>query len=103
MVGFAVVTGISEEIYFRLALPLLLLPLTGNVFWAFGIGSMIFGAFDLYQGARGVIQTAIVGLYLSAIYVGSGQLWVIVVLHALMNLNSTILRPRRMARVAGRS
>ena len=89
----SVAAGISEELAFRLFLPLLVALVTGNAFVAFGVAVAAFGAMHVYQGRAGVIATTLVGALMAAIYLMTGELWLAMVLHALIDLNSLVLRP----------
>ena len=89
----AIAAGISEELAFRLFLPLLLVLVTGNAVVAFGIAIALFGAMHRYQGWAGVIATTIVGALMAAVYLMTGSLWLAMLLHALIDLNSLVLRP----------
>ena len=90
--AMSVVAGITEELAFRLYLPLLLALLTGNGIFAFAIATLLFGAMHRYQGWRGVAATTLVGLVMSAIYLITGALWLAMLLHALIDLNGLVLR-----------
>jgi membrane protease YdiL (CAAX protease family) len=95
--------GVSEELFFRLALPLILMIVFGNALIAFVIATLAFGIMHLYQGWAGVIATTIVGAAMSAIYLATGDIWVVVILHAAIDLNGLLLMPYlagRRARVA---
>jgi membrane protease YdiL (CAAX protease family) len=60
------------------------------------ISCVIFGAAHLYQGAAGVISTAILGLIFSAIFLTTGTLVMPMILHALIDLRILlILRPQQ--------
>ena len=89
----SIAAGISEELAFRLFLPLLVALVTGNAFVAFGVAVAAFGAMHLYQGRAGVIATTLVGALMAAIYLMTGELWLAMLLHALIDLNSLVLRP----------
>lgn len=95
--------GVSEELYFRLFIPLLLVLLLGNPWIALGISALVFGITHAYQGWAGMAGTAIVGLVFTAIYLGSGQLWLAMAVHALLNINTLLLRPALMEWVGRRS
>ena len=83
----AVTAGICEELlyrgyliwYFQHGMPLTL---------AVALAAIIFGAGHFYQGARGMILTAIVGAFLAAVYILSGSLFAPMALHALMDLHA---------------
>ncbi len=91
--AMSIAAGISEELAFRLFLPLLVALVAGNAFVAFGVAIAAFGAMHLYQGRAGVIATTLVGALMAAIYLMSGELWLAMLLHALIDLNSLALRP----------
>ncbi len=91
--AMSMAAGVSEELAFRLFLPLLIVLVTGNAFVAFGVAIAVFGAMHLYQGRAGVIATTLVGALMAAIYLMTGELWLAMLLHALIDLNSLVLRP----------
>ena len=91
--AMSIVAGISEELAFRLFLPLLVALVSGSAFVAFGVAVAAFGAMHLYQGRAGVIATTLVGALMAAVYLMTGELWLAMVLHALIDLNSLVLRP----------
>ena len=91
--AMSIAAGVSEELAFRLFLPLLIVLVTGNAFIAFGVAIAVFGAMHLYQGRAGVIATTLVGALMAAIYLMTGELWLAMLLHALIDLNSLALRP----------
>lgn len=89
----AVSAGVAEELYFRLALPLLVAAATGSALLAVGASAAVFGAMHRYQGWVGVVATGAAGLFLHWIHLGSGQLWLAVLAHALMDVNGLVVRP----------
>ena len=91
--AMSIAAGISEELAFRLFLPLLVALVSGNAFVAFGVAVAAFGGMHLYQGRAGVIATTLVGALMAAIYLMTGELWLAMLLHALIDLNSLALRP----------
>lgn len=90
----AITAGVCEELLYR-----------GYLLWYLGhwfallpavlIASLVFGVGHVYQGARGVVITTFVGLFMSGIYLLTGSLAACVVIHALMDLHAG-----HMARVA---
>jgi uncharacterized protein len=85
--------AISEEIFFRLYLPLLLTLLGLAPLPAFAAVTLLFGLMHRYQGWLGVVLTAWLGLSFTFLYcVGVGLGWPIA-LHLLINLNALLLRP----------
>ena len=91
--AMSIAAGVSEELAFRLFLPLLVALVSGSAFVAFGVAVAAFGAMHLYQGRAGVIATTLVGALMAAVYLMTGELWLAMVLHALIDLNSLVLRP----------
>lgn len=85
--------GVTEELTFRLYLPLLLAILTGSAVVAFGIATLIFGAVHRYQGWAGVVATAAVGAAMAAVYLMTGMLWLAMALHTAIDLNALVIRP----------
>ena len=92
--------GLSEELFFRLLLPLLLANLFGNALFAFGVAVIIFGLVHLYQGVAGVIATTILGFALTGLYLWTGSLWIAIGAHTLLDLFGLVIRPNlaRMVR-----
>jgi uncharacterized protein len=82
--------GFCEELLYR-----------GYLFWVIGsyiglpaaiaAGVILFGVGHAYQGGRGVVKTALTGLALSLIYVGSGWLIPSMVIHALVDASAGVL------------
>lgn len=99
----SVAAGITEELAFRLYLPLLIALVTGSALLAFALATLIFGAMHLYQGWKGVAATMVVGLVMAAVYLMTGALWVAMLLHALIDLNGLVLRPWLSSSSASRS
>ncbi len=85
--------GLSEELFFRLVLPLVLALVLGNVYLAFAIAIVTFGVMHFYQGWAGVVATSIVGAVMAAIYLASGNIWVVVIVHAAIDLVGMLLTP----------
>ncbi len=93
MFGFGAVSftaGVCEEVLFRGFLIwylLQLIPLIPALITA----GLLFGMAHAYQGPRGVIQTAVVGLGMAVLYKVTGSLWIPMALHAFIDLNSGLL------------
>lgn len=84
--------GLSEELFFRLALPLLLTPLVGSGL-AFWLAVLIFGLGHIYQGLWGVVTTTLVGAILGFVYLYSGNIWLAVAIHAGIDIWSLVVMP----------
>lgn len=99
--------GLGEELYFRLLLPLLLVSAGSGPLAAFAIAGLIFGAVHFYQGIAGIVATTFIGALLAALYLWTGNLWIAVGAHALLDLVGLVIRPtlQRMTarRVAARA
>jgi membrane protease YdiL (CAAX protease family) len=85
--------GFSEELFFRLALPLLIADVTGSVPFAFAASLVIFGLAHAYQGWKGILGTACVGALLTLVYFGSGSLLRPMAMHAIIDVVALIVRP----------
>jgi membrane protease YdiL (CAAX protease family) len=94
--------AVGEELFFRLMLPLLIALVTGSAIAAFVAAGLIFGAVHFYQGWVGILATTFAGFFFAALYLASGMLWIAILLHAVMNLNSLWLRPLLMERASSR-
>lgn len=85
--------GLSEELFFRLFLPLLLVLTIGSAEAALVVAALIFGLVHYYQGWVGVAATTVMGAVLSAIYLWTGNIWIAVAAHAGLDLVSLVVRP----------
>ena len=94
--------GVGEELFFRLMLPLLIVLVTGNAWAAFVAAGLIFGLVHFYQGWVGILATTVAGFVFAALYLASGQIWLPILIHAVMNLNSLWLRPLLAERAKAR-
>jgi membrane protease YdiL (CAAX protease family) len=86
----SVTAGVCEEILYRGFLIWYLTQMVGLV-PAVILSSIFFGFAHLYQGKKGIAQTGIVGLVLALLYVATGALWVPMLLHTLIDINSGML------------
>ncbi len=93
--------GFSEELYFRLLLPLLFAILIGHAVPAFVLAAIIFGLAHFYQGIAGVIATTILGILLTLTYLFTGTIWAAVGAHAFFDLIGLVIRPS-LARIFAR-
>jgi len=97
----AVNAGVSEEVFFRLLLPLLLVLVFGNAVAAFAVAGIVFGLAHVYQGWVGVLATFVLGLLLTGLYLVTGSLLAPIVVHVLIDLVGLVIRPTA-ARLAAR-
>jgi membrane protease YdiL (CAAX protease family) len=91
--GSAISAGITEELYFRLLLPLAIADLTGSAIAGFTVATILFALAHRYQRWPGVLATGLVGVLFAYLYLQSGALWVAMVMHAAVDLNGLVLRP----------
>ncbi len=98
-VGLALVAGVTEELFFRLLLPLLIVLAGGSAAAGFAVSTLLFGYAHRYQGWRGVAGTVVAGVLLTLVYLVSGYLWAAMLVHAAIDLNGLVLRPLLSGRV----
>ncbi|MCA1942604.1 MAG: CPBP family intramembrane metalloprotease [Yonghaparkia sp.] len=91
--ALSVNAGVVEELLFRLALPALLVVVTGEPISAFLLAALLFGALHAYQGWVGVLATTVVGLLFTALYVVSGSIGLAMFVHALFDLRTLVVIP----------
>jgi membrane protease YdiL (CAAX protease family) len=95
--------GVSEEVCFRLYVPLLMVLSGVGAVAAFVAASLIFGLLHRYQGWVGVVATGVVGSVLALAYLACGGLWLPILLHLFINSNGLLLRPAIKHFTAARS
>ena len=93
--------GVSEEVFFRLLLPLLLALVFGDAVLAFAVAGILFGLAHVYQGWVGVLATFLLGLVLAGLYLVTGSLLAAITVHVLIDLMGLVVRPT-VARLAAR-
>ncbi len=89
----AINAGLSEELFFRLALPLLITVVTGSAAVGLVGACVAFGLTHAYQGYKGVLMTTLMGAMFTGIYLTSGSLLRPMLLHALLDIVALVLRP----------
>jgi membrane protease YdiL (CAAX protease family) len=99
---FAANAGFSEELFFRLLLPLLIAIVLGNALAAFLAAAVIFGLVHIYRGWVGVVATTVLALLHAALYLGTGSIWIAIVAHALLDVITLVVRPTLARLVATR-
>lgn len=87
--------GLSEEVCFRLYLPLLIVLAGGNALAAFVLAGLVFGMMHRYQGWVGVISTTVVGTILTLTYLTSRGLALPIVMHLAVNATNLVVLPAR--------
>ena len=89
----AISAGITEELYFRLLLPLAIAGVTGSAAAGFVVAAILFALAHRYQRWLGVVATGLVGVLFAYLYLQSGVLWVAMAVHAAVDLNGMVVRP----------
>jgi membrane protease YdiL (CAAX protease family) len=101
--GLSITAGFCEELLFRgfLLRYLHTSPLHFPFFWAALTSALIFGTHHLYQGRKGFLSTAILGLVFTAVLVVTGSLWAGMVYHMAIDLSILLYwRPKPAATMA---
>jgi membrane protease YdiL (CAAX protease family) len=97
--GLSLNAGLVEELLFRLGMPALLFGITGNGVVAFLLASVLFGLLHLYQKVWGVLGATLLGLALSLLFLMTGSIWIVIIVHALIDLRSLVLIPLVVGKV----
>ncbi len=92
--------GVWEELVYRGFLIWFFVPLTGAA-GAVVISALIFGLAHLYQGVRGVVAPAGIGLVFAALYLLTASLWWLMAVHAVIDIAGGITS-FQLKRVAAR-
>lgn len=85
--------GLSEELFFRLAAPLLIASVTGSIVWGVALATLWFGLVHTYQGWAGIAMTTVLGVILLCVYLFTGSIWIAALVHALLDLNDLWIGP----------
>ncbi|MCZ8324859.1 MAG: CPBP family intramembrane metalloprotease [Sphingomonadaceae bacterium] len=93
--------GFSEELLFRLALPLLIAQVSGSVMIGLIGATVLFGLAHAYQGWAGVLMTMLVGGVFMLLFVRGTSLVELMVLHAAIDVVALIVRPQVARWLAG--
>jgi membrane protease YdiL (CAAX protease family) len=97
--GLSLVAGLGEEIAYRGYAIFALGAIVGGPWAAAALSSLAFGAVHAYQGAVGVVRTAVLGMVLAVPVVLFGSLWPSVMVHIVIDLVGGLwLGPRMVAR-----
>lgn len=91
--ALSVTAGVTEELFFRVALPLACTVAFGHPLVACAVSIVMFGAAHRYQGWVGVGATTAIGALFAAFYLATGSLWATMAFHALIDLNGLVVRP----------
>ncbi len=91
--ALALTAGVTEELYFRLLLPLSIAAVTGSAAAGFAIAAILFAAAHRYQGWAGIAATGAVGVLMTIVYLSTASLIAAMLLHVAIDLNALVLRP----------
>ncbi len=91
------VAGVVEELFFRLALPLLAAIASGSAEFGFALATLLFAFAHRYQGWVGMAFSGTTGAVLAILYLATGDLWFAMLVHILLNLNGLVVRPALLA------
>ncbi len=88
--ALSITAGVCEEILYR---GYLMVYITSAIaiesMWpAALLSSLAFGLIHAYQGPKGVLKTGLFGLALAGLYLLTGSIWLLIVLHAVIDLVS---------------
>lgn len=91
--ALSVIAGVVEELFFRLALPLFATLATGSAAFGFAGALAAFAFAHRYQGRVGMLFSTLAGALFAILYLATGSLWFVMLVHALLNLNGLVVRP----------
>ena len=88
--ALAITAGICEEILYRGYLMVYITSAIAieGVLPAALLSSLAFGLGHAYQGPKGVLKTGLLGLAMAGLYLLTGSIWPLIVLHAVIDLVS---------------
>ena len=86
----SITAGICEELLYR-GYALWYLTHWMGIVPAVAVSSLVFGIGHAYQGIKGMIATALVGLFMALVYLATRSLWTSMALHALIDLHAGAL------------
>lgn len=89
----ALSAGVSEELFFRLLLPLLVALVTGSGLAGVAVGLGTFVVLHRHQGWLGLTLVALIGVALTYLYLLTGRLWIAMLVHTIVDLNAFVVRP----------
>lgn len=85
------VAAITEEIFFRGSLQVLLAPVIG-IIGAIALTNVLFSAAHFKGGLSYIVLAALVGLCLGALFAATGSLITAIIAHAVVNLVACVVR-----------
>jgi uncharacterized protein len=96
-VAVSVTAGICEELIYRGFLIAFGVGVLGlHPYVAGGVAVVLFGVAHLYQGAAGMLRVSVFGVAMTGLYLSTGSLLLPIVVHALGDIVSLVVVPRRL-------
>ncbi|WP_017616537.1 CPBP family intramembrane glutamic endopeptidase, partial [Nocardiopsis salina] len=95
--GAAVTGGVFAEILYRGLFITLVASLGLNLFVAALLSILLFSVAHVYQGWWGAAHGALTGTLFTVLYLGTGSLWVPIVVHVALNIRSMVFPPASAA------
>jgi len=95
--GTAVTSGFFAELLYRGLFITLIASLGLPLFVAALLSIMLFSLAHVYQGWWGAAHGALTGTLFTVLYLGTGSLWVPIVVHAALNIRSMVFPPASAA------
>ncbi|MBI1344620.1 MAG: CPBP family intramembrane metalloprotease [Terrimonas sp.] len=90
--------GICEEIIFRGFLvnyaQSLFAGMQGTIYWAVTVPAIVFAAAHYYQGIKAVLKIALLSILFGILFIRSGSLWIVILLHVGVDLFGGLLSIR---------
>jgi uncharacterized protein len=102
-IPMAINAGVTEELFFRLALPLLAAQVTGSGLAGFAIACAAFALVHWYQGWKGMLVVFAFGIFFAGLYLLSGSLLLPMLVHVLVDLIALVVRPAIALRLRRRA
>ena len=85
--------GLVEEIFFRAMLFVAIYHITGSVLTGMLGSTALFAVAHAYQGLAGILSSGLIGALFMVIYAATGALWLVILLHALLDLRGLVFLP----------
>ncbi|WP_328807027.1 CPBP family glutamic-type intramembrane protease [Nocardiopsis coralli] len=95
--GAAVTGGVFAEILYRGLFITLVASMGLNLFVAAVLSILLFSVAHVYQGWWGAAHGALTGTLFTVLYLGTGSLWVPIVVHVVLNIRSMVFPPASAA------
>lgn len=100
--GAAVTGGLFGELLYRGLFIVLMVGMGVPLWFAAVLSVLLFAVAQIYQGWWGVANGALSGTLFTVLYLGTGSLWVPVLVHVALNLRSLVFPPGSVAPKPGR-